>query len=203
MSGKGEDAAVCALVRWMAAALVAGSLAGCSGKTEHGGGAGAGAPASGDPSPPSSPAGTERPSSSGGAAPPSSQGAETPAPRRHLLLVVELEPAARAARVLSTQAVELPLPRRRGPERPLPWRVEVLSGEGQVLFSAPLADASERRAEFPDPQTGELRGFKTQKRVTAVTLRLPELTDAQHVRLLNVAEGGVELGRFAYPQVSP
>ncbi len=175
----------------LAARLVArGRLPGpaaCAGKTEHGAGpvAGVGAQPAAAPEPePASAASSAR-------------------PRRHLLLVLELEPAIRAARVLLAKPVELPLPRRRGPERAQPWRVEVRAGDGAVLFSAPLADATERRAEFPDLQTGELRGTTTHQAIAAVTLRLPELPGAEQVRLVDVAAGGIELGRVAYPQVAP
>ena len=167
----------------VAGALVA-VLGACSGKTEQGGGASAGS----------------RPVTTS-AAPADSQAIA--ATRRHLLVVVELEPAARTGRVLLAKAVDLPLPRRRGPERAQPWRVEVLAGDGAVLYAAPLADASELRAEFPDPQTGELSGVKTQKRVAAVTLRLPELEGAAQVRLVDVNGGGAELCRVPYPKVTP
>jgi hypothetical protein len=165
------------------AAALAVAVVACSGKTELGG----------------SPGGAAAEPAQAAAA-----GTASPAalPRRHLLVVVELEAAAHAARVVFARPVELPLPRRRGPERPEPWRVEVLGDAGAVLYAAPLADASELRAEFPDPQTGELRGVTTHKAATAVTLRLPELPNARQVRLVNVADG-VELGRVAYPQVAP
>jgi hypothetical protein len=123
--------------------------------------------------------------------------------QRHLLLVVELELGPRSARLLLARSVDLPLPRRRGPARPEPWRVEVRDESGALLFSAPIADASELRAEFPDERTGELRGTTAQKRVTAVTLRLPLLAAGKQVLIVNAAGGEVELGRVAYPQVTP
>lgn len=168
--------------RCLAGVLAAG-LGACSGKTEQGGGASPGAHTTMAP--------VE-----------SADDASRAGLRRHLLVVLEVEPAARAGRVLLARHVELPLPRRRGPERSQPWRVEVLGADEAVLFSAPLADASELRAEFPDPKTGELRGTKSHKRVTAVTLRLPELAGASRIRLLNVAQGS-ELCRVPYPQVEP
>jgi hypothetical protein len=167
---------------WLAG-MVAAALSACSGKTEHGGSA---SPSVRTTTAPSGPVAS----------------ATTTAPRRHLLVVLEVEPAARSGRVLLARAVDLPLPRRRGPERSEPWRVEVLGADGAVVFSAPLADASERRGEFPDPQTGELRGVKVHERVTAVTVRLPELAGASTIRLVNVAQGS-ELCRVAYPQVAP
>jgi hypothetical protein len=163
------------VVRGIAGALLA-SLVGCSGRTEHSGNA---------PPPPRAPVATVS--------------APDANPTRHLLMVVELEPVAQTARVLSARSVELPLPRHRGPERALPWRVEVLGGSGEVLFAAPLPDATELRAEFPDTSTGELRGVTTHKRVAAVTLRLPQLAAATQIRLVDVAHGGVELGRVTYP----
>jgi len=170
--------------RTIARALMMGCLAACSGKTEPSGPAAKTPPGAVSPSP-------------------SASGAPRAVASRHLLLVVELEPEAHAARVLLARAVELPLPLRRGSARSEPWRVEVLSARGAVLFAAPLADASELRAEAPDPQTGELRGVTRHKRVTAVTLRLPELPDAAQIRLTNVAAGGTELARVAYPRVVP
>jgi len=159
----------------------------CSGKTEHGGAS---------PGPAASP--IQKPASSpSGAAPTAAAGA------RHLLMVVELEPAAHVARTLMSRSVELPLPRRRGPTRPAAWRVDVLSGAGALLFSAPVEEASTVRGEFPDA-SGQLRGVTAQKRVTAVTLRLPWLDGAAEVRLVSAdANGERELGRVAYPQVQP
>lgn len=156
----------------------------CSGKTESG--------VSGEPAPAQQPA-----ASPTGAEPPHA------APTRHLLMVVELRPRARAARVLMSRAVELPLPKRRGPAAATAWRVEVLAGNAKVLFSAPLEDAATVRGEFADEKTGELRGVTTQKEVTAVTLRLPWLAGAKEVRVVNAVSGDVELGRVPYPSVSP
>jgi len=169
--------------RWIAPALLVGSLTACSGSTERSG------------SPSAQPA-----SDRSVAAVPSASSAFA---RRHWLMVVELEPLARAARVLLARPVELPLPRRRGPERAASSRVEVLSSSGEVLFAAPLPDASELRAELPDARTGKLRGVIRHKSVTAVTLRLPQLAGAEHVRLLDLAAGGVELARLPYPQEQP
>jgi hypothetical protein len=175
---------------WMVTGLYAtGSLwlGGCSGKVERGGGG-----PSGDGAPVQQPA--------AGPANPESTRAE---PARHWLIVVELEPAAHVARTLTSRAVELPLPRRRGPERQGPWRVDVLDAEGARLFSAPLEDAAAVRGEFADAH-GQLNGVTAQKRVAAVTLRLPWLHGASEVRIVSVSEGGErELGRVAYPQAAP
>jgi hypothetical protein len=160
---------------------------GCSGKTEHSAGV-----AGGDAAPVQKPA-----------AGPTNIEPRRAEPARHLLMVVEVEPAAHLARTLTARSVEVPLPRRRGPARQAPWRVDVLSGDGAVLFSAPLEDAATVRAEFPDA-SGQLRGVTAQKRVTAVTLRLPWLDGATAVRLVSVAESGESgLGRVAYPKVRP
>lgn len=159
-------------------------LAACSGKTEGG--------ASGEPTPAQQPA-----TSPGRPDPPRAE------PPQHLLMVVELRPKVHGARVLLSRAVDLPLPKRRGPAEPGPWRVEVLSEGGQVLFTAPLADAATVRGEFADEKTGELRGVTAQKEVTAVTLRLPWLEGARSVRVVNASGGDVELGRVEYPQVKP
>lgn len=167
---------------WMLAAACA--LAACSGKTEGG--------ASGEPAPVQQPA-----ASPTRAEPPRSE------PTRHLLMVVELQPKLRAARTLMSRAVELPLPKRRGPAQYGAWRVDVLGGDGQVRFTAPLEDAATVRGEFEDEKTGELRGVTTQKDVTAVTLRLPWLEGAKEVRVVDVTAGDRELGRVAYPQVKP
>ena len=101
------------------------------------------------------------------------------------------------------RAVDLPLPRRRGPAQKGPWRVDVLGAQGAVLFSAPLEDAASVRAEFPDAN-GQLSGKTVQKRVAAVTLRLPVLDGATDVRVISTSESGdTELGRVAYPKVQP
>src|SRR5690349_4469882 len=42
-------------------------------------------------------------------------------PVRHLLMVVELEPAARTARTLTARPVDMPLPKRRGRQREEAW----------------------------------------------------------------------------------
>jgi hypothetical protein len=125
------------------------------------------------------------------------------ASKRHWLMVVELEPAVQTARVLLARSVGLPLPRHRGPERAQPWRVEVLGEGGAVLFAAPFPDATERRGEFSDTNTGELRGVTSHQSVASVTLRLPELAGASQIRLFDVAHGGAELGRVAYPRAVP
>ncbi len=162
---------------------VALTLGACSGKTEGW--------ASGEPAPAQQPA-----------ASPTSAEPSRAEPNRHLLMVVQLEPKVRTARVLASRAVELPLPKRRGPAQSGPWRVDVLSGDGTVLFSAPLEDATTVRGEFRDEKTGQLRGVTTQKDVAAVTLRLPWLEGARDVRVVNVA-ADAELGRVAYPGVTP
>jgi hypothetical protein len=175
---------------WIATTLCATcavSLGGCSGKTEHGSGT-----ANGDAAPVQQPA-----------AGPATPEPTRAAPARHLLMVVELEPATHVARTLTARSVELPLPERRGPRRQGPWRVDVLSASGVVLFSAPLEDAASVRGEFPDAQ-GKLTGVTAQKRVAAVTLRLPWLGGASEVRLISVSSGGdSELGRVAYPKAQP
>jgi hypothetical protein len=160
-------------------------LASCAGKVERGGGS-----SGSDPAPVQKPA----------AGP---VNAELPRsePAHHLLMVVELEPAAHQARTLTSRSVDLPLPKRRGPAKRAPWRVDVLSASGEVLYTAPLEDTSTVRGEFRDDQTGELQGQTVQQRVAAVTLRLPWLKDAALVRLLDLSGGREsELGRVAYPQ---
>lgn len=167
--------------------VLAATLGACSGKTERGAGG-----AGGDAAPVQKPA----------AGPGNVQPAHDPS-ARHLLLVMELEPATHAARTLTARSVDLPLPRRRGPAQPAPWRVDVLAPGGAVLFSAPLEDATTVRGEFPDAK-GQLSGVTAQKRVAAVTLRLPWLDDAAQVRVVSLKDGGeTELGRVAYPKVAP
>jgi hypothetical protein len=174
-----------ACVVWWGMALGAG----CSGKTERGMGDDASAekPAAG-PSNVSEPSGPEK----------SAGGAE----RRHVLMVVELEPAARLAKVLKARPVDLPLPRKRGPIERGPWQVDVLDAAGAVLYTAPLADAGTIRGEFANEQ-GQLSGVVMQKQKTAVTLRLPVLERAVTVRVssLKDPEHPTELGSVAYPQV--
>jgi hypothetical protein len=173
--------------------LVLAGPAACSGKTERGvsGEAPADKPAAG-------PAQVEpaRPD-------PATQAATAPA-RKHLLMVVELEPAARVARTLTSRSVDLPLPRRRGRQRDEAWRAEVLSASGEVLFSVPVPDTSTVRAEFPDAQ-GKLTGRRIEQPVATLTLRLPLLKDAASVRVVKSDTPGpaAELGRVVYPQVSP
>lgn len=160
----------------------------CAGKAERGGGTG-----NSDAVPAQKPA-----AGPVNAEPPRSE------PARHLLMVVELEPAAHVARTLTSRSVDLPLPRRRGPARRAPWRVDVLSPTGEVLYTAPLEDAATVRGEFRDDKTGELQGQTVQQRIAAVTLRLPWLKAAAVVRVLDVAGGTeTELGRVSYPQVAP
>lgn len=175
---------------WLVVALCGAhalSLSGCSGKTERGGSS-----SIGDAGPVQQPA----------AAPAVTEPTST-APATHLLMVVELEPATHAARTLTARSVDLPLPRRRGPKQQRPWRVDVLGAGGAVLFSAPLEDAATVRGEFPDAN-GQLSGVTAQKRVAAVTLRLPWLAGASQVRVVSVNAGGdTELGRVAYPGVEP
>lgn len=175
------------LAKGCAALVLAAALAACSGKAERSGGG-----AAGDAAPVQKPAAGPR-------------DAEPPRDARagHLLMVMELEPATHAARTLTARAVDLPLPRRRGPAKLAPWRVDVLAKGGAVLFSAPLEDAATVRGEFPDAN-GQLSGVTAQKRVAAVTLRLPWLDDATDVRVVRLSDGGeTELGRVAYPQVAP
>jgi hypothetical protein len=138
-----------------------------------------------------------------------SEANDEPAParaddERHVLMVVELELATRAAKTLRARPVDLPLPRKRGPVQKLPWQVDVLDAAGKVLYSAPLPDAATVRGEFPNDQ-GQLSGVTTQKQVAAVTLRLPLLKDAATVRVSKVddAKGPSELGSVPYPQVQP
>jgi hypothetical protein len=166
--------------------LLAASV-GCSGKTERG------SSSSGDAAPVQKPA----------ASPVSPEPAQVE-PARHLVMVVELEPATHMARTLAARSVELPLPRRRGPARQAPWRVDVSNSAGTVLFTAPLEDAATVRGEFRDEKTGATQGVTTERRVAAVTLRLPWLEGATDVRVVRVgASGDTELGRVAYPKVMP
>jgi hypothetical protein len=162
------------------------SLAACSGKTER-----SGSGAGGDAAP------VQRPAAGpSNAEPVHTDGA------RHLLLVMELEPATHVARTLTARSVDLPLPRRRGPAQQAPWRVDVLAQDGAVLFSAPLEDTATVRGEFPDAK-GQLSGVTVQKPVAAVTLRLPWLDSATDVRVVRLSDGGeTELGRVAYPKVA-
>jgi hypothetical protein len=123
---------------------------------------------------------------------------------RHVVMVVELELGAHTAKTLKARAVDLPLPRKRGPAPKLPWQVDVLDASGNVLYSAPLADAATVRGEFPNQQ-GQLSGVTLQRQVAAVTLRLPLLKDAATVRVsrLDDAKGPSELGSVPYPKVQP
>lgn len=178
---------------WAAITAVAFGLAACSGKTERGIASEDG-PAE---KPASGPAQVEPP-----------QVALSPEvgkqPARHLLMVVELEPASRLARTLTARAVELPLPRRRGKLPEEAWRVDVLDAGGAILYSTPVKDASEVRGEFPDAQ-GKLSGVRVKQAKAALTLRLPLLKDASIVRVMNVEvpSAETELAQVPYPQVAP
>jgi hypothetical protein len=163
---------------------------GCSGKTERGS---SGSSGSADAAPVQKPA-----------ASPASPEPTHVEPARHLVMVVELEPATHVARTLAARSVDLPLPRRRGPAQQAPWRVDVLGNAGLVLYTAPLEDAATVRGEFRDDKTGETKGATTERRVAAVTLRLPWVDGASEVRVVSVNENGdTELGRVAYPKVMP
>lgn len=172
---------------WLSALLLCVLLGACSGKTEGGGTA-----SNGDGAP------TQQPAAS-----PTSSEPPRAEPDKHLLMVVELQPKQRVARVLSSRAVELPLPKRRGPAQGGAWRAEVLGADDKVLFSMPLADAATVHTDVPDEKTGQLRNVSVEKDVAAVTLRLPWLAGAREVRVVNAAGGEQELGRVAYPQVMP
>jgi hypothetical protein len=164
-------------------------LSSCSGKTERG--TGADAPTAKPAAGPSNVNDTNEPAK-----------AELADDTRHVLMVVELELATRAAKVLKSRPVDLPLPRKRGPVTKGPWQVDVLDAAGTVLFTAPLPDSSTVRGEF-ESEDGQLSGVHRQKTVAAITLRLPILKDAATVRVssLSDAEGPTELGSVAYPKV--
>jgi hypothetical protein len=168
-----------------------GSLAACSGKTDRG--IGGDVPATKPAAGPSNVNGDDD-----ARAP--AKGDET----RHVLMVVELQLATHVAKVLKSRPVDLPLPRKRGPVARGPWQVDVLDAAGAVLFTAPLSDSSTVRGEFENGD-GQLSGVHAQKRVAAVTLRLPILKDAVTVRVssLDDAKGPTELGSVAYPKVQP
>jgi hypothetical protein len=172
---------------WVITSAALSVLVGCSGKTERAG---------------SSPSGEATPAQQPAAGPANADAAQAE-PARHLLMVIELEPASHVARTLTARSVELPLPRRRGPARAAPWRADVLARDGAVLFSVPLDDASTLRAEFPDAQ-GKLSGVTLQKQKAALSLRLPWLAGAAQVRVVKLSDGAdVELGRVPYPEVQP
>jgi hypothetical protein len=170
-------------------AMGLGVLGACSGKTERGigGEASAAKPAAG----PSNVNDSNEPAKP-----------ELANDKRHVVMLVELELTTRAAKVLKSRPVDLPLPRKRGPVAKGPWQVDVLDAAGAVLYTAPLADSSTVRGEFENEQ-GQLSGVHVQKQVAAVTLRLPILKDAATVRVssLKDAKGPSELGSVAYPKV--
>jgi hypothetical protein len=178
---------------WAAVAVVALWLAACSGKTERG------ITSEGGPAdkPAAGPARVDPPQVT-----PNPDLAKQPA--RHLLMVVELEPATHAARIRTARAVDLPLPRRRGKPLEEAWRVDVLDAKGALLYSMPVKDTSEVRGEFPDAQ-GNLTGVRVKQAKAALTLRLPLLKEASIVRVMNVEapNAETELGQVPYPQVEP
>ncbi len=72
---------------------------------------------------------------------------------RHLLMVMELEPATHVARTLTARFRRLAAAATAwSGAQQAPWRVDVLAEGGAVLFSAPLEDAATVRGEFPDGQ---------------------------------------------------
>ena len=125
--------------------------------------------------------------------------------RRHLLLVVEVEPAAQRATTLDTHWVDLPLPTHRVPVSGA-WRVEVLAADGSTLFAAALPDAALVRGEF-HAKGGQIEGVSTRKPKAALSLRLPVLPEAAVVRLVDSSAAGAsaapELGRVPYPKAEP
>ncbi len=157
-------------------------VAGCSGRTEMGG---EGVPDK-QPSSPATPAAAESP--------------------KHLMMVVEVEPDLHKLTPLDSRNVDLPLPKRRIPVKG-PWRAEVLGNDGTVLYAVEMPDGSQVRSEGVGPD-GQLQGVHVRKPKTAVTLRLPLLAHAASIRLVDTSalqSGGaaVEIGRFAYPSVTP
>ena len=163
-------------------------LVACSGKAEIGGEAAPG----------------KQPNSA--ATPPAAHIPLSSMPRRHVLLVVEVEPSAQRATTLDTHWVDLPLPTRRVPVFGA-WRVEVLAADGSTLYAAALPDAALVRGEFRS-KGGQIEAVSTRKLKTALSLRLPVLPNAAFVRLVDSSAAGAsgavpELGRVPYPKAEP
>ena len=64
----------------------------------------------------------------------------------HQLLLVEME--GEALRVVRVDRVDQPLPRRRGPEKALPWRFRVETAKGEVVHAGRFEDPTLVRGEF-------------------------------------------------------
>lgn len=64
----------------------------------------------------------------------------------HRLLLVEMD--GDALEVIQVDQVAQPLPRRRGPEKSLPWRYRVEAADGRVLHAVRIEDPTLVRGEF-------------------------------------------------------
>lgn len=64
----------------------------------------------------------------------------------HKLLLVQMD--GDALKVIQVDQVAQPLPRRRGPEKSLPWRYKVEAADGRVVHTARFEDPTLVRGEF-------------------------------------------------------
>lgn len=92
---------------------------------------------------------------------------------KHLLLLLELN--GDRLKVLHSNLVNLPLPRRRGPERVLPWRITASGVKGKVLLRRYLEDPRLVRAEFHGKHPGDpIAGVtKLRQGQVAFSVRVP------------------------------
>ena len=67
----------------------------------------------------------------------------------HQLLLVELD--ADALKVIQVDQVAQPLPKRRGLEKTLPWRLQVQAKDGSLIHSSRFEDPTLVRGEFHAP----------------------------------------------------
>ncbi|HOX45533.1 MAG TPA: hypothetical protein PK668_18185 [Myxococcota bacterium] len=100
--------------------------------------------------------------------------AAAPVQQQHRLVTLELD--GPALRVLASQVVPLPLPKRRGGEAVgsgHPWRARLLGPGGAVLHTLGLGDPTELRVEHAD-DAGRIRAQRVRREGPVVfCLRLP------------------------------
>jgi hypothetical protein len=129
---------------------------------------------------------------------------------RHLLLLVEHGPSG--FHVDEVHVVASPLPRSRAP-RALRWRVVVVDGVGQALYSDSIPESGIRRGVFVNAE-GTTESVQTRRETFSFALRLPFVENAVGVRFLDtdpgepsgtlaLAPSEVELGAIPYPTDVP
>jgi hypothetical protein len=115
----------------------------------------------------------------------------------HLLLTLEL--GETGIRLLASQRVALPLPtRRRNVTGAI--RVEVISKDDQVVYSAFIDDPRPLRGEFSNGDTME--AVHVERATATFIARLPLTEDASWIRFVT-SKSGAELDKLAYSGLEP